>query len=209
MQPTTSSLIKISDIKNGVYVLEDGGLRTVLAVPGINFSLLAESEKEMVIGQFKELLDGLDFPIQILVISRLANIENYLSLLDKKLEDETEQLIRVQLEEYTGFIKDYVEKHKIMKKLFYIIVSYDAVSLTLGGKFSKSAEKKQDAFEQQLEQLEMRVIYISEKLSSIGLQPIKLSDAELTQLLFEMYNPSVRWGVAPVQLFEELSKTNI
>ena len=66
----------------------------------------------------------------------------------------------------------------------------------------------EEDYQQQLEQLGMRVIYISEKLSSIGLQPIRLTSIELTQLLFEVYNPNTRWGLAPIELFEELtSKT--
>jgi type IV secretory pathway VirB4 component len=76
MVKSTSNLIKIKDIRDDVVITEDGGLRAILAVPGINFSLLSEQEKEAVVGLFKELLDGLDFSIQIFVVSRLAYIED-------------------------------------------------------------------------------------------------------------------------------------
>lgn len=209
MVNSVQDLIKVKEVQDDIYWLEDGGLRAVLAVPGINFSLLSEGEKETAVGQFKELLDGLDFPLEILIISRQANIEGYLSLLSQRLTSETEPLIKVQLEEYIHFITEYVEGHKVMKKLFYVVVPYQGLNLDLGGRFFRkkndaSPEAQKDR-NQQLEQLETRVIYLSEKLSSIGLQPIRLNTAELTQLLFELYNPSLRWGVAPIKLFEQLA----
>jgi len=203
MVKSTSNLIKIKDIRDDVVITEDGGLRAILAVPGINFSLLSEQEKEAVVGLFKELLDGLDFSIQIFVVSRLAYIEGYINYLKEKLEQETEPLIKIQLEEYIKFIQDYVETHKIMKKLFYIVIPYETEVIKIGGLF-KREYKKEEEFYQQLEQLETRVIYITEKLSALGLQPIRLKTPELIQLFYELYNPNPRWGMAPIKLFEEL-----
>ena len=101
--------------------MDNNALRAVLAVPGINFSLLTDTEKEIVISQFKELLDGLDFPLQFLIVSRFANTENYINVLRVKLGDETEPLIRLQLEDYIKFIREYTETHKVMKKIFYVV----------------------------------------------------------------------------------------
>jgi type IV secretory pathway VirB4 component len=203
MVKSTSNLIKIKDIRDDVVITEDGGLRAILAVPGINFSLLSEQEKEAVVGLFKELLDGLDFSIQIFVVSRLAYIEGYVNYLKEKLEQETEPLIKIQLEEYIKFIQDYIETHRIMKKLFYIVIPYETEAIKIGGLF-KREYKKEEEFYQQLEQLETRVIYITEKLAALGLQPIRLKTPELIQLFYELYNPNPRWGMAPIKLFEEL-----
>jgi len=203
MVKSTSHLIKIKDIRDDVVITEDGGLRAILAVPGINFSLLSEQEKEAVVGLFKELLDGLDFNVQIFVVSRLAYIEGYVNYLKERLEQETEPLIKIQLEEYIKFIQDYIETHRIMKKLFYFVVPYETEVIKVGGVFKKEY-KKEEEFYQQLEQLETRVIYITEKLSAIGLQPIRLKTPELIQLFYELYNPNPRWGMAPIKLFEEL-----
>ncbi|MGC8981676.1 MAG: TraC family protein [Minisyncoccia bacterium] len=203
MVNSTISLIKVKDVKDDVIILEDGSLRAILAVPGINFSLLSERERGGVIGLFKELLDGIDFNLQILVVSRLASIENYIKNLEDRLEEEEEELIKVQLEEYIKFLKEYIEMHKIMKKLFYIVVPYETPVVKLGGILKKEIKKEED-YRKMLEQLETRIIYITEKLSVIGLQPIRLNNAELIHLLFEMYNPNLRWGTAPIKLFQEL-----
>lgn len=203
MVKSTSELIKVKDIKNDTLILEDGSLRAILAVPGVNFTLLSEEEKNALVGAFKELLDGLDFNLQILVVSRFAYIEGYLNYLKERLEIEDEPLIKLQLEEYIKFIQSYVETHKIMKKIFYIIVPYEAEVVEIR-KFGKGKKVKEEEFYQKLEQLETRVIYITERLNAIGLQPIRLNNTELLQLLYEMYNPNLRWGLAPINLFEEL-----
>ena len=117
----TFSLIKVKDIKNDAYVLENGGLRAVLEVAGINFSLLSEKEQEIIIGQFQNFLDGLDFPVEILILSRLENIDNYLKILHLRLEEEKDPLIRFQLEEYISFLEDYLQNHKIMNKIFMLL----------------------------------------------------------------------------------------
>lgn len=204
MSNSTVQLIKIKDIIDDVLVMEDDSLRAILAVPGINFSLLGEKEKEIIIGNFKEILDGIDFKLQILVVSRLAYVEKYLNTLKERMEQETELLIKVQLEEYFKFIQDYVENHRIMKKIFYLVVPYESEVIQIGGRFSKKEYKKEETFKQKLEQLETRIIYLTEKLSIIGLNPIRLTKIELLQLIYELYNPNLRWGLAPVKIFEEL-----
>ena len=204
MSDLTTKLIKVEDVRDDIIIMEDGSLRAILAIPGINFNILGEKEKETIIGNFKEILDGIDFNLQILVISRFAYIEKYLNTLKKRLEEEIEPLIKVQLEEYIKFIRDYIENHNVMKKIFYLIIPYQSETVSIGGRFGKKEYKKDESYRQKLEQLETRVSYISEKLSITGLIPIRLKTGEILQLLYELYNPNLRWGMAPLNIFEEL-----
>jgi type IV secretory pathway VirB4 component len=208
MTEATFSLIKVKEIKNNAYVLENGGLRTVLQISGINFSLLSEKEQETVIGQFKNFLDGLDFPIEILILSRLENINNYLKILHLKLEDEKDHLIKFQLEEYISFLEDYLQNHKIMKKIFYVIVPYDPLEVGLGplAKIKKPAGLEESE-ETKFEQLETRTNYVIDSLNLIGLIPQRLSEVELIELLFEVYNPNLRWKQIPKQIIEKIAET--
>jgi hypothetical protein len=207
MTNLTYSLIKVTNIKNSAYILENGGLRAVLEIKGINLLLLSEKEQEIVISQFKNFIDGLDFNIEILVISRLENINDYLKIFHLRLEEEKDPLIKFQLEEYLSFLEDYLQNHKIMKKLFYLIVPYDSVEISLGplSKFTKTT-KEEETEEIKFEQLETRVAYIIDSLDNIGLSTTRLSNLELTELLFEVYNPSLRWQQLPKQILEKLTK---
>ncbi len=207
MTQPTYSLIKIKDIKNGVIVLDNGGLRTILSVSGINFPLLSEQEQEIIMGQFKNFLDGLDFPVEIVVLSRFENMNNYLKILHLRLEEENEPLIKFQLEEFISFLEDYLENHKIMKKMFFIVVPYETVEVSLGPlKGLRTSEDTEETFQSKLEQLETRVSYIVDSLTNIGLSIHKLEDREIIELLFEVYNPNLRWGQIPKQIIEKLSE---
>ena len=207
MTAPTFSLIQVENIKNDTLILTNGGLRAILEVSGINLSLLAEKEQELVINQFKNLLDGLDFPIEILVLSRMENINNYLKILHLRLEEERDPLIKFQLEEYISFLEDYLQNHKIMKKIFYIIIPYDPIETGLGplAKIKKPAGLEETE-EVKFEQLATRIAYIIDSLNNIGLNAYRLSDVELIKLLFEMYNPDLRWQQLPKQIIEKLAE---
>jgi hypothetical protein len=197
----TFSLIKVKDVKNDCYILENGGLRAVLEVSGIHFSLLSEEEQEILIGQFKSFLDGLDFSVEILVLSRLENINDYLKVLHLRLENETVPLIKFQLEEYIAFLEDYLQNHLVMKKIFYVVIPYDSVSIKIG-----SSEKTDEDLKLKLEQLDTRVNYVRESINSFGLNVKRLNNYELIELLFELYNPNLRWKQIPKQLIEKLAE---
>lgn len=202
----TFNLIKVQDIKNGVLILENGGLRAVLSISGLNFSLLSEKEQEIVISQFKNFLDGLDFPIEILILSRLENINDYLKILHLRLEEEKDPLIKFQLEEYISFLEDYLTNHQIMKKMFFVIVPYDPLSVSLGPLRKLQKEESQESLETQLEGLETRILYVSQLLSVLGLSVERLEDKELIELLFEVYNPNLKWGQIPKPIIEKLTE---
>jgi hypothetical protein len=204
----TFSLLKVKEIRNDAYILQNGGLRSVLQVNGLNLSLLSEKEQEIVIGQFKNLLDGLDFPIEILILSRLENINDYLKILHLRLEEEKDPLIKFQLEEYISFLEDYLQNHKIMKKIFYVVVPYDPLEVGLGflAKIKKPAGLEESE-ETKFEQLEIRINYVIDSLTNIGLTYQRLSNLELIELLFEVYNPNLRWQQLPKQIIEKLAET--
>jgi len=207
MTTPTYSLIKVQEIKNDAYILENGGLRAVLEVTGINFSLLSEKEKWIIINQFKNFIDGLDFPLEILALSRLENINDYLKILHLRLEEEKDPLIKFQLEEYTSFLEDYLENHKIMKKVFYVIVPYDPLEADLGPLTKiKKTSKPEENDKTKFEQLEIRVNYVIDSLFNLGLSAQRLSELQLIELLFETYNPNLRWNQLPKQIIKKLAE---
>jgi hypothetical protein len=207
IQPTFS-LIKIKDIQKNCFILENGSLRAVIEVTGVNLSLLSEQEQETLISQFRRLLDGLDFPLEILTISRQENIADYLKTLNLRLNQEDNMLIKFQLEEYIAFLKDYLDNHNIMKKIFYLIVPYDVLDIKFAilPKNKKEQSLIDQSFESKLQQLEIRANYLQEAISAMGLQSHRLSDIELIELMFEVYNPNLRWQQLPSQVIQKLTE---
>ena len=196
----TQQFVDIEEIKDGAVILKGGGLRRVLMVSGINFELKSEEEQNIIISTYQNFLNGLDFSVQIVIHSRKLNIESYLKKMEGRKELEANELLKNQISEYIEFIKSFVEMNAVMAKTFFVIVPYDAIQIPKAGesiiaslKFwekSKSAKKKDEDFEQRINQLNQRTDQVINGLSQIGLRTVALNDEELIELFYNLYNPS-------------------
>jgi conjugal transfer ATP-binding protein TraC len=200
----TQDLVDIQDIKNGVVVLKDGSLRKIILVDGINFDLKSTEEQGLIIGAYQSLLNALDFSVQINIHSRKLNIDGYIENLTQRLESETHELLKIQLEEYIEFIKSFVQTNAIMTKSFSVVVPYNPLGSLVPGKKilsglfgkktkdNKTAETRNGAIlnPAHLEQLQQRVDEVISNLRQIGLRAVALEDDELVELFYNFYNPS-------------------
>jgi len=118
----TQDIVDIKAIKDGVVYLKDGGMRKIVMVDGINFDLKSDDEQSIIISAYQNLLNALDFSIQISIHSRKLNIEGYLENLEERLASETNELLKIQLEEYLEFVKSFVKSNAIMAKNFFVVV---------------------------------------------------------------------------------------
>jgi len=73
--PSTQEHLGIAEIRNGMVVLKNGGLRGVLLVSSVNFALKSEDEQKGLIIGFQQVLNSLDFSIQIVVKSGNLDID--------------------------------------------------------------------------------------------------------------------------------------
>jgi type IV secretory pathway VirB4 component len=199
----TKSLIAIKDIKSNTVILNDGSLRQILMVSGINFYLKSEEEQQVILSAYQNFLNSLEFPIQIIIHSRKVNIENYIHLLNEVKTKEKSPLLQNQLEEYIEFIKSFVKENAIMSKSFFVVVPYYPVNIiqTTSGLVSKipifSKEKgasqknlnEDEGFQQGLTQISQRTSQIIDGLNAIGLDAVLLNDEQLIELFYNFYNP--------------------
>jgi hypothetical protein len=116
--------VPIKEVRNGVIVLKDGGLRAILIASSINLSLKSSDEQVAIINQFQAFLNGLDFPTQIVVQSRRLDIRPYLLMLEARLKEQTEALLKIQTREYISFIRSFTDEVNIMTKTFFVVVPY-------------------------------------------------------------------------------------
>ena len=196
----TQQFVDIEEIKDGAVILKGGGLRRVLMVSGINFELKSEEEQNIIISAYQNFLNGLDFSVQIVIHSRKLNIESYLKKMAGRQDLEANELLKNQISEYIEFIKSFVEMNAVMAKTFFVVVPYDAIKIPKAGesiiaslKFwekSNSAKKKDEGFEQRINQLNQRTDQVINGLSQIGLRTVALNDEELIELFYNLYNPS-------------------
>jgi type IV secretory pathway VirB4 component len=204
---STEKFVSIETIRDDCVILKDGSLRAVVMVSGINFDLLSESEQDVIINAYQNLLNGLDFTLQTLVHSRKININNYLKKIKKRETQETNNLLRLQIGEYYNFIDELVKTSNIMVKRFYLIIPYSAMPTeiaTMSGPLSqvfqkipfgkketpKQLEQKEEMdFINQKLQLSHRVSAVITGLKPMGLNAIRLKTPELVELYYNFYNP--------------------
>lgn len=208
---STQSFLRISEIKNDTVVLDDGTLRAVLAVSSTNFDLKSQDEQNSIIFNFQRFLNSLDFSIQILMQSRKMEISGYLDKLKKLAEKQTNELLRVQTNEYIEFISRLIENASIMNKNFYIIVplgesifpaAAGALSRLLGSGKQKEVAQRIENFEKAKEKLDTRVLAVSSNLSGIGIRVERLKTEGIIQLYYNSYNFESAPLISPGELKE-------
>ena len=120
----TKKFVEIQDIRENIIVLKNGSLRVVIEVSSINFDLKSSDEQVAIIQGFKNFLNSLDFPLQIVVHSRKLNINDYLSRTSQTVEGINNELLRIQGVEYVKFVRGVVELANVMSKKFYVVVPF-------------------------------------------------------------------------------------
>ncbi|MEX0649558.1 MAG: TraC family protein [Candidatus Andersenbacteria bacterium] len=193
-------LVRISEIREGVVILSDAGMRAILLVSSVNFALKSEDEQNAIIYAYQEFINSLDFPIQISISSRKMDITPYLEEVKHKRDTQKNELLRLQMNEYIDFVGGLVENSNIMSKTFFVTISFSVVQNKkenfLGRIFKgvKSATGKHTFNDQEFEharnQLFQRVEQVAVGLRGIGLRVVPLQTQELLELFYNMYNPS-------------------
>lgn len=117
-------LVNIKAVRESTVIVKDGSLRQIVMVGGVNFALKSESEQSIITQAYQSFLNGIDFPLQIIVHSRKVNIDKYLEGLAERKEMEQSALLQSQISEYVEFIRGFVQKNAIMEKTFLVVVPF-------------------------------------------------------------------------------------
>jgi type IV secretory pathway VirB4 component len=191
----TQEFVPIDDVHDGIVVMKDGGLRGILMASSINFSLKSDDERQAILMQFQDFLNSLDFLVQIVVQSRRLDVRPYIALLEGRYKEQTNDLMKIQIEQYIAFIKSFTESTSIMTKSFFIIIPYDAAIIKTGSKFpfgnnaQKQGNNNEEDFEEQKNQLEQRMGVVEQGLVRCGVRVAKLGTDEVVELFYKIFNP--------------------
>ena len=201
--PRTQDFIPVKEIRDGIIVLADGSLRAILLASAINIALKSEDEQRAIVMQFQGFLNSIEFPIEIAIQSRRHDIKPYLLTLERRIEQQREELLRLQTQEYIEFIKWFTDSVNIMSKKFYILISYSGCSFDtvdaeggnpLKGLFGSkkkgvSFRENSSKFEEQRSQLEQRIAIVKGGLSRLGVRSEQLNTEQAIEVFYNMFNP--------------------
>jgi type IV secretory pathway VirB4 component len=208
----TLDLVDVKEIRDSAVVMKDGSLRQIIMVGGVNFALKSDTEQTVIIQGYQNLLNSIDFPLQVVIHSRKVNIEKYIEGLSKRKDIEDSPLLKNQIDEYIEFVRGFVEKNAIMEKVFLVVISFypagsaikskslfDSIPF-IGGKKDKkeavdasgkteSEEETEKAFQENLAQISQRTGQAMSGLLNAGLEVTTLENDALIELLYNFYNP--------------------
>ncbi len=212
----TQQFIEVSEVTGSTIVLKGGGLRQIALVAGINFDLKSEEEQGMIASQFQNFLNSLNFTVQVFIHSSKLNIEKYLEGVAARETQEPNELLKQQIIEYREFIRAFVAQNAIMHKQFFVIVPFEAIALPEAGQkltagifgFLKrhgvatparlptgqaglpdQEQSRRAQLAGHIEQLTQRTTQVTDGLNQLGLRAVPLNDQEITELLYNLYNP--------------------
>jgi len=197
---TTQDFVPIKEVRDGIVVLKDGGMRAVLMSSSLNFALKSADEQNAIIMQFQNFLNSLDFSVQFFIQSKRLDIRPYLALLEGRYKEQPNDLMRIQTREYIEFVKNFTENTNIMNKSFFIVVPYTPATIDVGkgplGIFGGQKtdargdfDKKINQFEENRTQLEQRVSVVEQGLTGCGIRSIQLGTEETVELFYKIFNP--------------------
>jgi hypothetical protein len=195
--PSTLGFLEIAEIRDSTLVLREGQMRAVLSVSSANFALKSGEEQQMIINSYQRVLNSLEFPLQILVQSRQLNLDPYIEQLRQLEEKQSNDLLRVKMQEYIEYIRQMIKEVNIIKKDFFIIVGYDPASLKQGifGSLARAfnptkiIRQSQDDFLRNKKMLMGRVDQISSLFNGLDLKINILNTEQLIALTYNSYNP--------------------
>ena len=192
----TQEFVPIKEVRDGIVVLKDGGLRAILLTSSVNFALKSQDEQNSILFQFQNFLNSLEFPVQIAIQSRKLDIRPYIALLEERYREQVGDLLKIQTREYIEFIKSFTENANIMTKSFFMVVPYTPPTVTaadVGSFFSrrgkKTAEETSSQFEEHRTQLEQRIAIIEQGLIRTGVRVVQLGTEEIIELYYKIFNP--------------------
>ncbi len=197
--PATQEFVAIDEIREGIVILKNGGLRAVLMSSSRNLELESIDSQNAVISAYADFINSFDWPVQIIIHSRKLDIGPYLKTLEEKLKTQENELLKIQTAEYINFIRNFVTLTDIMTKRFYVGVPFDPIESKTEGPIEKitsllpKTQKKEtlseEKFREYKSQLLQRVEHTILTLAHVGIKASHLQTDELVELFYNLYNP--------------------
>lgn len=167
--------IPIKNIQDNLIFLKNNFVCTIIKVEPIYFNLKTDFEQLAILNSYKTFLESINFNLQILIKTQKINIKSNISELELNLENEESEDVRTLIVSHLQFLNEQQLIKQASKKEFYIIVS-------------KPLEEQEELFDIQ-KYFYQEIGKIKELLSHLGNSIQAVSNDELKEILFSIFNP--------------------
>jgi hypothetical protein len=207
IKSSTQSFTEIEDIKDDILLMKDFSASVVISVGAVNFWLLSAEEQSSIIYSYSSLLNSLSFPIQILILSKKMDISSYLEYLESVKNASKDDLMKTRLGSYKEFIKSIIKKNSVLEKKFYFVVPFSPLEIGISG--AGGGLKKEYVIARAKTSLYPKRDHLLRLLAKIGLRATVLQKQELTELFYNLYNPSATGRMlAPIDSYTDVVMSN-
>jgi hypothetical protein len=201
--------VGIRKIENNAIYLDNGEMRAIIQVRPINFELLDEGRQKSLILNYRDFLNQLSHPIQIVIRTVNVSLADYFSNHEARiLKTKNEGLISLY-NDFRTYEEKFLKDNFVKERLFYVVIPFDpaASQYSKAGVFQKKSEyseRQKDVF---LTELGERVQILQSKLGNCGLTTYRLSTNQLISLVmsyFEGYvevNEDYLWRITVAESF--------
>lgn len=217
VRPSVQSVhVGVSAIESGAVRLTDGSSRAVLEVGGIDLAFQEPGAQEATLAGFAAFLNGLAYPVQILVRLVPADLEPYIG----RLEDRGLRVLGGALADlaldHANFLRRLARSRALIQRRYYVVIPDEGVptGVTADGPWSpwrwlgnlrRRTPAVSDAprgaavpaapghapADPTLMQLQARCAEVARQLGRCALPAQRLDDAALAELLYSCWCPDL------------------
>jgi hypothetical protein len=168
-------LLPLEGVSSDSLRLSGGALRAVLECPTLAFGIKGEAEQRAVVDGWATLLNSLSHPLQIVIRARKVDPSAVAPL--APVDDPRRTPLR---DSYRRLLDELAGERRILDRRFYVVVPWDPVAVG----------RRRPSVGEGIEVLEQRVNWIAESLRRLDLEPRRLRDHELADLLRQALDPA-------------------
>lgn len=120
-----ASYLPVKQVKNGIILTSDNRYVKLVEILPINFLLRSPAEQRNIIFSFMSYLKIAPVNMQFKVVSKKADIQEYIEKIREEAEKETDERCRILQEDYARLIRTLGTKEAITRR-FFLIFEYQS-----------------------------------------------------------------------------------
>lgn len=203
------TFVGIRKIENNTIYMDNGEMRVIIQVTPINFELLDDGRQKSIILNYRDFLNQLSHPIQIVIRTVNVSLADYFSNHEARILKTKDDDIISLYNDFRNYEEKFLKDYFVKERLFYIVIPLDPTAsqyskLNVLQKKTEYSERQKDVF---LAELGERVQIVQSKLGNCGLTTQRLNTNQLISLIMsylEGYvevNEDYLWRISVAESF--------
>jgi hypothetical protein len=189
-----NQLFPIRAVGPGICLVGRDRFSAVLEAMPINFGLRSQKDQERLVMGYTAFLNGLSFPIELLVRSDYLRMDEYLGEL-KSREEDIEAHLRPSLGDYIEFLQETVNINHLIRRRFFIILTWQGIDTR-----SRPHRRGELLWDEAENELDRRREIVTQGLRPLSIRIKTLERDDLFRFLYaslgggQALRPGVNWA---------------